>query len=193
MSHKHKYIVQSYSAKNISFVCKCGNKINRNTTKSEEKFIRAEINKLFFNSKQLFKLWHKFVKVFTKKDSAFPPVWDRDKLHNGAKKWAKKYPDQIHIVGCDDSYHSSSELILFEHKSNEQYIGVTVLFVPQCSGESPIEFFLYPNASKNLIKTLQAIQKGIAPLIKKANAIEIADSKRLNDKLLLHGSVTCKS
>lgn len=84
------------------------------------------------------------------------------------EKWAKKYPNDVRIVGCDDSHFSGSDIIMIEHKTKDRYMGTTVIYVPQNSGD-PAEFFLYPNHRTNLMQALHDIGKAARPVVKKQN------------------------
>jgi len=68
-------------------------------------------------------------------------------------------------VRCDDSTHSGSSLYLIPHESRKDYMGTTVLFIPQCTKEQN-NFFLYPDHLDKLIKELQKIQKRTKKKIK---------------------------
>lgn len=60
-------------------------------------------------------------------------------------------------MGCDDTYFASSNLVLIEHASKTEYMGTTVVFIPQCTGEDPVEFFLYPGHRECLVKFLKSL------------------------------------
>jgi hypothetical protein len=87
-------------------------------------------------------------------------------------KWAEKYPKDVKLCHCDDDYFSNAELVLIEHKSQAQYMGTTVVYIPQCTGEQPIQFFLYPDDRRQLIKTLQAIDAVAERVTKKEETIK---------------------
>jgi len=74
-------------------------------------------------------------------------------------KWAKKFPEDVKIVVCDDSYFAGSDLICIEHRSTHEYMGISVVFIPQCTGEQPTTFFLYPGHRRNFYRTLRSMGK----------------------------------
>jgi hypothetical protein len=74
------------------------------------------------------------------------------------KQWAKRRHD-VHVLGTDDSYFASSSLVLVEHKTERQFMGITVVFIPQCAPGPPTEFFLYPCHMEPLYKLLQGYKQ----------------------------------
>lgn len=112
-------------------------------------------------SKDVHLIYHRFVKRFMKDGDKFKLTGYS--LMCAVEKWAAQYPGQVTVVGCDDSVHASSNLILIEHASEVDYMGTTVLYIPQCTGEEPIEFFLYPGHRKELIKVLRSLGKKRLP------------------------------
>ena len=64
----------------------------------------------------------------------------------------------IETVHVDDDWHTSSEVYIIPHCSDWQWMGVTVEYVPQCTGEQPIRFFLYPHALDKMIEALQRMK-----------------------------------
>jgi hypothetical protein len=78
-------------------------------------------------------------------------------------RWAKKYPEDVRIVGVDDSYYSGSDLVLIEHRGKVGYHGTTVIFIAQCSGDPPVRFFLYPSHRDSLMAALMAIKQAALP------------------------------
>jgi len=72
-------------------------------------------------------------------------------------KFASKHTDMISLR-CDDSYFCSSRLYLIPHETNDRFMGTTVFYIPQCTGEQN-QFFLYPDDLDDLIVELKKIQK----------------------------------
>lgn len=72
-------------------------------------------------------------------------------------KFSRENPDII-TVGCDDSFHSGSTLYLIPHKTEEEYWGTSVLYIPQNGGDRNL-FFLYPCHLKELLKALNRINE----------------------------------
>lgn len=72
-------------------------------------------------------------------------------------QFSKKHPGMI-SVGCDDNTHSGSSIYLIPHEAKNDYMGTTLLFVPQVSSDRNVLFF-YPYELDNLICELQKLQK----------------------------------
>lgn len=139
-------------------------------TKQKNKDIFSESNKI--HSK-----WHKFQK-FLEKNFYSPDIVREVEIKNFGVKtkhkifdevalsrrivgheamtkirnYAKKNPE-IRIVGCDDSAFASSMIVLIPHPK----MGITMMFVPQCTGVQN-EMFLYPNHYKMLLDTLNEMR-----------------------------------
>lgn len=103
---------------------------------------------------KLHRNWHSFEKKF--KDLT-TNEWKLHgwKLMEAAKRWAKGRSG-VHVLSTDDRYHAGSSLILIEHKNELEFMGVTVVYIPQCAPDEPTEFFLYPCHAKPLYLLLQA-------------------------------------
>ena len=74
------------------------------------------------------------------------------------QNYTEEHPS-IKVVGCDDDYHASSDLVLVPHESDYEWMGLSVQYIPQCTGEKSIRFFLYPSNLDKFIKTLKHYQK----------------------------------
>lgn len=66
-------------------------------------------------------------------------------------RFCRENPD-MRRVDCDDSFHTSSTLYMVPHKSEEEYWGTSILYIPQNGDKN--NFFLYPEHLKNLLKVL---------------------------------------
>ena len=76
------------------------------------------------------------------------------------ERWALKYPSDVIVTYCDDSYHASSLLVFIKHQAiKHPYWGTTMVYIPQCTGENPIEIFLYPTHATNLRACLAKLRK----------------------------------
>lgn len=145
----------------VTEICACEARREREATKAEQKQIR-ERSKLFWaQATAMHKLWRSITKRFKNGNNEWKEKgWD---LIEGLEEFAAERP-QIRMVGVDDSSFSNSDLVLIPHtydtpKLGCSYMGTTVVFVAQCAGDPPVEFFLYPSHLRNLIKTLQEIEK----------------------------------
>jgi hypothetical protein len=52
-----------------------------------------------------------------------------------------------------------NDLVLIKHRSRKDWHGVTAIVIPQCSGDDPLAFFMYPGHQKGIIKALGEIRK----------------------------------
>ncbi len=163
-THRHKW-AHLYSTNSITFECVCGEKRTAPATKQ----IKQRLSKTF-NPKRdddVHFVWHEFTKEFIIEH--YPPTF-KDVGHDlmrAIEKWAKKYPKDVRILSCDDSYHCGSILVLIEHKAKNSYMGTSVVYIPQCTGEQPSVFFLYPGHTKALISALKTIRNDAVPIEKR--------------------------
>jgi hypothetical protein len=100
-------------------------------------------------------VYHRFRRRFGDEKSSLGFKTKGHKLMKAIEQWAKRYPTEVQILSCDDSFYAGSMLVLIEHRSVIDYMGTTVVYVPQCTGEQPIEFFLYPERKELLIQGLK--------------------------------------
>lgn len=141
--------------------------------------MEEDLEKVIEESYDIHELWHKFcdylqkyyynmVKRTTYKKGKFGQTKRKYKHLDISKvtgydamcrvgRFAEDNPN-IRIVGCDDSHHCGSDIVLIPHEDNKKYWGTTVLFIPQCTNEKNI-FFLYPEHLDNLIEELKKIQR----------------------------------
>lgn len=167
-SCKHKWSRSSYSYTGkpprpvtIWERCKlCGERRERKPTPKEVKEIIPQIREGNRHTKAIHRLWHAFCAALEKA---------RDKME-AAEKFAKTHKD-VKLVWCDDNVHASSLLVFVPHgdpqaklkldKSTcgEPYWGTSVTYIPQCTGEKPITFFLYPGHLRGLLEALTVLQK----------------------------------
>jgi len=75
-----------------------------------------------------------------------------------AERFAKSHPS-VAIVRCDDDFHASSSLVLIPHEDEKEYFGTSVAFIPQCTGEKTIIFFLYDCHLDGLLTALRLVRK----------------------------------
>lgn len=72
------------------------------------------------------------------------------------EKYAKDKEDII-IIGCDDNMFMSSDIALITHECKDDFMGTTMILIPQSSQEIN-QVFLYPEHLDTLIEKLQLIQ-----------------------------------
>lgn len=149
-----------------------------------------------FKGPGLHKIWHEFTRKFklhiktgeTELLGKKVPIIDSSKwrwigyeLMTRVEKWAKRYPEDVRITGIDDDHFASSMLVLVEHRLRDQYMGTSVVVIPQCTGEAPIVFFMYPGHRNALAKTLNAIDRASKPVKareREAAKLRDAEAKR---------------
>lgn len=172
-THRHKFSVSGWTGSDvIVFRCRCGTERQRKMTREEKSQYRRERAEMFKPARKddLHAVFKDFVKRFRNKDETWRFVgYD---LMQRVENWAKKYPTGVWVLSCDDNYFSSSVLILIEHRTKNRYMGTTVVYIPQCAGEQPIRFFLYPDHRDSLIAALTQIKFEAAPIQKREKKIE---------------------
>lgn len=124
-------------------------------------------------------VWHSWQKKFIRRNGTYR--YKGYQLMQMAERWAKKQPKGfVHLVDIDDSYHSSSLLVIIEHKATKSYMGTTMVVVPQNGVHiEPSEFFLYPNARGHLIQVLRQIRKDAVPYLRSEKKAEQQAAKEL--------------
>lgn len=135
---------------------RCTLDYERKMTRAEKEFFEMDTARGEKRTSAEYAVWWSFQKSFMKKDDSWRVIGY--KLMERVERWAKKQPkDFVRIVSVDDAYFSTSLLVLIEHKTDDSYMGTSVVFIPQCTGENPIRFFLYPEFE--LLKVLKEIEK----------------------------------
>jgi hypothetical protein len=120
----------------------------------------AEQRQQWRETKAMHALWFRFCKRFRLDKGQGPWAYNgydfmrRVRALEGRKAWRG-----LHVLSCDDSYYSSSVLVLIEHEGRTHYHGISVVVIPQCSGQPPCEFFLYEEHAKGVVKALQPLLK----------------------------------
>ncbi len=186
MAHKHRFKLASWqyppAIKNLTkeewpkltFCCKCGERQERPMTKEEIREYRAKWKECAKDTKELHKVWHKFVSKF-----GSPKGW---KLQGydfmyAVEQYEKRNPE-ITVVGCDDAHFASSSIVLIPHKSQKRYMGTTMLIIPQLVGEIT-QVFLYPGHADALIEALRTLPKGEKPDWEKLHKRSVGRLKKL--------------
>lgn len=80
------------------------------------------------------------------------------KAIQAAEKFVSKTPG-TYEVRCDDDIFAGSSLIVIPHETRKKYMGASVTYIPQCTGENPTTLFLYPHHVNHLMKVLKKLQK----------------------------------
>lgn len=155
--HRHDWHASSVCGGNLTFRCDvqgCRAEKTRKATRKE--LALFGVTRTGFKDSGVHKVWHDFTSRFCENGGEWK-VTGYD-LMGAVREWSKAYPDDVRLVGCDDDHHASSLLVLVEHKAEDYYMGTTVVFIPQCTGEDPIRFFLYPGHRFELFRTLLDIE-----------------------------------
>jgi len=190
MPHKHRFRLSSLSSTTLTFQCvvggrdcrtRCPEQRERPTTAAEKKVLKPDLN--IFPKKgvrHIHTIWWEFAKRFMLPDpGGLAFKWSGHELSRKVVKWAAKYPKDVRIISCDDAFHASSQLVLIEHRKRDRYMGTTVCYIPQCTGEQPICFFLYPSHRSGLITALREIAKASAPAERRQKIAHAKDRKYL--------------
>lgn len=154
---KHAFKKHSYNFKKMTFCCtKCNTLKSRKTTEKEKQIIDREWHRREKRAAVMHKDWWDFVDKFGANDNC--TKWKKRgyKLMTEVRDFAKTHRS-IKTVTCDDASHATSELVLIPHKTRSEYWGTSIVVIPQCTGEDPTVFFLYPENLENLRNTLSSI------------------------------------
>lgn len=172
--HRHRFYVSSWCGGNVTFRCRCGEERERKMDREELRRFREHM----YSPKpkdNVHRVVHDFYHRFKNKDETWK--YRGYDFMERVERWAKKYPGDVRVVGCDDGFFSSSCLVLIEGRAENAYMGTTVIYIPQCTGEPPTEFFLYPGHRGGLIAALQEIGREAEPRQKRQRKAEAAYSK----------------
>lgn len=154
--HRWRYI--GYTGVTLDFHClACQQRASRPATKGEIRHLAANTSFKLRppKSEDVHAVWHDFERRFINRDGTYRlKGWG---MMRAAERWGGRFPDDVRIVRVDDSCFSSSILILIEHKTKDRYMGTSMVVVPQCSGEPPVQMFLYPNHCQGLVAALNEI------------------------------------
>ena len=150
--HIHRWRKRGCNSKVIYYNCRCGAQKERLATTKESKAFNVDFRKQLKRSDALHRIFHNFCKRFKNGDEY---VKNGYPLMYFIEKWAKRFPNHVQVVRCDDNVHAGSDLVLIEHSIPGEYWGTTVIFVSQF--EPPTEFFLYPGHQKQLMTALKKI------------------------------------
>ena len=130
---------------------RCWSNIEREATPEQTAHLRRDYNKVSL----LHKVAHDFDATFKKDNEWLMQGWG---LMQAVEEWAETQPaGYVRIVRCDDSSYMGSDLVLIEHKNKDEYMGTTVIYIPQNCVTPPAEFFLYPSHARELCKVLNLV------------------------------------
>jgi hypothetical protein len=157
----HNYRVAAYWGDDtMSVRCtRCDDDILVHLTKGETRTNRALRKREHKEIGDVHKCYHEFLRRFCEKDDDAVFKYKGYDLMQRVERWAKRWSHDVQLVHCDDDYHAGSLLVLIQHQQPHDYMGCTVVFIPQCTGEAPIRFFLYNDDRDSLIKALDVVRK----------------------------------
>ena len=98
----------------------------------------------------LHRIYHDFSRELAGEDNGYA-------FMQAAEKWAESHPEVIQTT-CDDDHHCSSDIYLIPHYTQWKRMGVTLVYVPQCTGNAPERLFLYPGHLNGLISALEEMR-----------------------------------
>jgi hypothetical protein len=143
--------------------CRCGKTRTVKFTKKQRAARKKEMHRMFYPppEENIHRVSHRFQKAFGNGINV-PWKYKGYEMMGKVERWARHYPDDVTLCRCDDSYYSGSMLVLLEHKAPKpkpgHWHGVSIIIIPQCSGEDPLQFFLYPSHQIELEKKLKEIR-----------------------------------
>ena len=94
-----------------------------------------------------------------------------NRMDKALPRLEKQWPGRIHHAGVDDDHFCSADVYLITHEVPKEllkdtgefgvarWMGVSVLHIPQCTGEKPTKFFLYDGHRKSLERALAEVAK----------------------------------
>jgi len=160
---KHKWQLLSHCRKGVQERCKiCGLGRERkwkDLSDIERRWLQDHWRTLMRETpaEDVHRVWHEFHRRFFDEikegefemdGKKFPLTrhewkWTGYALMQRISKWADKHPNDVFIHGVDDNSFMSSDMVYILHRSQTEWMGVSVVFVPQ-NGETPHSAFLYP-------------------------------------------------
>ncbi len=95
--------------------------------------------------------YHKFDRFMEERGHARP--YTGADAQEDAEAYAEQNPDWVVAVGIDDDAFTSSTLLVIRHGTGDNYMGLSAVFIPQCTTATD-RFFLYPDHQKQLSQAL---------------------------------------
>lgn len=79
--------------------------------------------------------------------------WSGHAMMKRVDEFVKQYPS-VKVTRVDDHVFAGSYLVFVPVKDMGHY----VYYIPQCTGEQPVKFFMYPGHLKSLKKILKQVK-----------------------------------
>lgn len=173
MPHRHNFSIFSWCGDTVTHKCRCGEEREREMDREERRRFKEE---MFFPKPKddVHRVSRDFFRRFKKNWKWKYSGYDFSKR---VEKWATKWPSDVRVVRCDDGVFAGSNLVLIEHRAADAYMGTTVVYIPQCTGEPPTDFFLYPSHRAGLLAALREIEREAAPRQKRQRRVAAERSK----------------
>lgn len=122
---------------------------------------KAEARRMSKESDALHHVSHHFQRTFMTDNREWKCIGFE--LMEKVDKWAKKFPTEVHLSHIDDDFHANSLAVFISHRTPKRYMGVSVVIIPQCTGEKPMTFFLYPSDLKSFRDITAKLYKQVRP------------------------------
>ena len=161
-----EYVSHSMGGNITGYYCRdnmggsgCGHHFDVKPTPSEKAYLKLQMKEMNRHSRSIHRTWHAFCRKFGGSPDKKWKLMGYDFMC-AVDRWAQKWPE-IQVVTVDDNYHTTSYLVLVPHydKQQKDYWGTTCVYIPQCSGEDPIDFFLYPSHLDGLREGFERMRK----------------------------------
>lgn len=175
--HRHRFKPSAVTSKTLTISCKCGATRSRELSHAEQSAMKHSLK----DEASIHTLWHKIVERIDVV-ATYPSKGAKPRLRGwDAQLWMGRFVARHPtVVRChvDDAVFSNSALYLvpgygvnpphpkgterihsFLPKPGREWFGVQVLYVPQCTGEQPTSFFLYPSDHTSLLAGLKALAR----------------------------------
>ncbi len=147
--HAHRFRTASSTLDSVVERCRCGAERARAATPQEKKNHLDALRK----AETVHRTWTAFAARFIDPRTGRFRAKGSDLIAQ-IELYARRRTE-ITALPCDDDHHAGSILVLIRHRSRDDYHGVTVLFVPQCTGEEPVRMFLYPCDARPLLEAMR--------------------------------------
>jgi hypothetical protein len=158
-----QYVSQPYVKRvpEVNYICiKCkGDVLRRPMTATEIGVYHASDAGRDARTSAMFAPWHAFHKKFANAKSKTPESAWKFQGWDFIKR-IERYIESVssmELLRCDDSVHAGSRILVVHHELPDYYWGTSFLYIPQCTGEPPTEFFFYDNHARGFLSVMKKI------------------------------------
>jgi hypothetical protein len=160
--HRHRWRLSGHNMRILRFVCNCGKTFSRDVTPKELKRLVQRSENVFKHAAKRHKLWEKVSKKIIVPNGCRPrtptnykSLFTKEGYHlMEYMRWLQRTNPELISARCDDRHFMNSDLWFIPHEADGEFMGVTMLVVPQCNDE-PLKMFLYPAHINGLIEVLK--------------------------------------